>query len=121
VTSRAQIETELKAHKKVMELTEARMRVLMQDLAALEEIPPAPTDSWLTVSLQFEPAGPLYRFLILHVHDKGYYTTGSRGDNSFFATWADLWKYLNSEDIYSRSAISALVFGDILFPNVRKP
>lgn len=80
---------------------------LRKELALLETPAPPPA-SRLTVSVKFWSSPYVYRYLILHVPGKGYYTTGSMDENKYFATWEDMLAYFNKDDVERRSAFSVL-------------
>ena len=76
--------------------------------ATKKPCPPAPDNgSWLTVMVKFFASPHWYRFLIMHVPGKGYYTTG-QADNGFFPTWEKLWEYLDGPEVQYRSQIDHL-------------
>ena len=84
---------------------------LKRKLAEAEKsaVPPAPAaGSWMTVTVKFTNSPHWYRYLIMHVPGKGYYTTGTTADNGWFPTWARLWEYLNGPDVQSRSDLRLL-------------
>lgn len=106
-------------HRLQLELEEAtaRVEIIRRKLKAAraEVVPAEPTSPWLAVEVQYEENGAWYMYLILHVPGRGYYTTGVKGENSYFATWADLWRYFNSEDIHQRGTISRIVDGGSVY------
>lgn len=57
------------------------------------------------VVLKFRGDRQKYRFLFLHVPDKGYYSTGTTPDNGYFPTWEALWDYLDSDEVEERGAL----------------
>lgn len=87
--------------KKISELLEALKQA---------ETPAPPPGVWMTVEVKFHTSIHWYRYLILHVPGKGYYTTGSLDENKHFATWQALLAYFNKDDIEMRSAFSEIEF-----------
>lgn len=85
--------------KKISELLEA---------LKVAEAPTPPPGSWLTVEVKFHTSPHWYRYLILHVPGKGYYTTASMDENKYFATWGGMLAYFNKDDIEMRSAFHTL-------------
>lgn len=89
-----------------------RVETKLIEAKAREFLPATPADgAWFTVELKFKGDPHWYRFLILHVPYKGYYTTGTRSDNKHFFTWAELWEYLNGPDVEGRSYVRPLTMG----------
>lgn len=94
------------------------LQVLRSQLAEVERkiaeaeksaVPPAPAaGSWMTVTVKFTNSPHWYRYLIMHVPGKGYYTTGATADNGFFPTWAKLWAYLDGDEVQYRSDITLI-------------
>ena len=80
---------------------------LREELAMLETPEPKP-GSWLTVEVKFHSSPYWYRYLILHVPGKGYYTTGSMDENKYFASWKEMLAYFNKDDVEKRSMFSVL-------------
>lgn len=83
---------------------------LMEKAANRPEAPPV--GSWMTVEVQFRRKEQWYRYLILNVSGKGYYTTGTAG-TSHFPTWDSLMSWLESGDVYQHSSIAKI---DIVGP-----
>ena len=92
-------ETVAMANKKVAEIR--------NQIAALNS-PPPEDGVWLTMEVKFLTAPDWYRFLIMHVPGKGYYTTGTMGENQFFATWEEVLAYFSKDDVEKRTPFTAL-------------
>jgi hypothetical protein len=83
------------ANEKIAELT------AMLETTGLPPMPPQ--SAMLAVRVRFYNNPNDYQFLIKHVPFKGYYTTGTLPENSFFPSWEKLWAYFNSPDVVYRT------------------
>ncbi len=103
MTKAMKIQFEIETLRRFITDTEDRIEELDAKLKALTTPPAPPPGSWLTVEVKFHSSPHWYRYLILHVPTKGYYTTGSMEENKFFPTWKDLIEYFNKDDVEKRS------------------
>lgn len=73
-------------------------------------------NSVLSVNLRLHIGGPSYRYVILHVPSKGYYTTGTTADTMFFPTWTELWGWLEGPGVAYRGPVFILESGKVVVP-----
>lgn len=108
-TSKARLQSELKVWEGHAKLASDNISRINAELkaATIPLAPPAGTA--LMVEVQFAHNPNTYKFLIVSVSGKGYYTTGTLATNSYFSTWVELWDYFNSEDVVRRSAFAVLL------------
>jgi hypothetical protein len=103
------LEQELDAWTKHAESAAVRIKQIEAELKAVSVPAPPPGGTTLEVEVQFALNPNTYKFVIMSVPGKGYYTTGTLPENSFFATWAKLWDYFNSDDVVRRSEFHVLL------------
>jgi len=108
-SKKAKLEVELRAWEEHAESAAVRIKQIKAELKAASIPAAPPAGSNLMVEVQFDYNPNTYQFLIKHVPLRGYYTTGALPRNSFFATWAELWAYFNSDDVVRRSEFHVLL------------
>jgi hypothetical protein len=101
-SKQAKLEAELKAWQEHANSAAVRIRQIESELQTLV-VPPPPDGMMLNVHVKFFTSPHTYDFLIKHVPGKGYYTTGSLPENSYFPSWTAMLEYFNKDDVEWRT------------------
>ena len=112
--TQAEVDAEILEQRLVLEAAKNKLMELTKEKATIRQPDMPPAGTAMSVSLTFQFEGPTYRYLILHVPGKGYYTTAAVPEHMFFATWAELWKWIDGPDVYDHGPVRRMEDSQIL-------